>query len=77
MSVADGRGPRGCAARSQWRKARARGSRPVRRASRKSGQQRKCPDRRRGEQELRDAEAEDVASHREQARELELESDEE
>ena len=77
-SVADGRAPRGCAARSRWRRARARGLRPARRASRTVRSAARVPQIAAAvSSELRDAEAEDVASHREQARELELEPDEE
>ena len=55
------------------REARDQRAAPVEQA----GQQREAADRRRGEHQLRDAEAEDVAPHGEQAGQLELEPDQE
>ena len=55
------------------REARDQRAAPVEQAGRSAS----ARDRRRGEQELRDAEAEDVAPHREQARQLQFEPDQE
>ena len=76
--AAGGRAPPGCAARSTV--AESASARPATSAPRQSNSpvsSASAADRRRGEHQLRDAEAEDVAPHREQARQLELEPDQE